>query len=230
MKKILMVLGLFAGIVVLVSGEAYLFPDPKQALNCVDWWRPLIAFPEGIAAWAVIFTLIVIGWQSYETAQAAKFGALSAQGFVNSERALIVIRSRSRKRSSDADKCKIIGINRGRTSAQVCSISNLIDVQAADSQVPGRALEPLSLPRSALTTSGHYFPVREVSFEWCKERLEKAAMENGVLLVFIEVKYWDMFTDKRQRGATPHVTRMCFTVDPYNRGLHRYNTDWTCHE
>jgi hypothetical protein len=230
MKKILTVLGLFAGIVVLVSVGTYLFPDPERVLNCVEWWHPLIAFPEGIAAWAVIFTLIVIGWQSYETAQAAKFGALSAHGFVNSERAVIVIRRRSRKRSTDADKCKITGINRGRTSAQVCSISNLIDVQDADSQVPGRPLEPLSLPRSALTTSGHYFLVCEISFELCKERLEKAAMKNGVLLVFIEVKYWDMFTDKKQRGATPHVTRMCFTVDPYNHELHRYTTDWTCHE
>lgn len=229
-KKILIVVSLFAGIVVLVSAETYLFPDPEQVLNCVEWWRPLIAFPEGIAAWAVIFTLIVIGWQSYETAQAAKFGALSAQGFVNSERAVIVIRRRSRKRSSDADKCKIIGINRGRTSAQVCSISNLIDVQDVDSQVPGRELEPLVLPRSALTTSGHYFPIREISFEWCKERLEKAANKSGVLLLFIEVKYWDMFTDKKQRDAIPRVTRMCFTVDPCNRELHRYTTNWTSHE
>ena len=36
MKKILTVLGLFAGIVVLVSVGTYLFPDPERVLNCVE--------------------------------------------------------------------------------------------------------------------------------------------------------------------------------------------------
>ncbi|MGA3135368.1 MAG: hypothetical protein ABSC88_05165 [Terracidiphilus sp.] len=206
----------------------------NQSQNCVPWWHVLIAFPDGITTWAIIATLLVIGWQSYETARAAKYGAIAAQaalesakGFVKSERALIVVR---RKPSTDPDKCQLIGINRGRTSAEVCEIADLIEIQDAESQVPCRALEPLPLPRSALTTSGHGFPVREVSFEWCKQKIEKSTVPNGILLAFVEIKYWDMFTDRKQASAKPHTTRMCFSVDPYKRRLHRKTTDWTCHE
>jgi hypothetical protein len=206
----------------------------KESQNCVQWWHILITFPEGITAWAVIATLLVIGWQSYETATAAKYGAIAAQaasesakGFVNSERALIVVR---RKPTDDPDECRLIGINRGRTSAEVCGISAVIEVQEAESQAPVLALEALTLPRSALTTSGHSFSIREISFEWGKQKLEKSTVANGLLLAFIEIRYWDMFTERKRPGAKPHVTRMCFSVDPYKRRLHRKTTDWTCHE
>ena len=54
-------------------------------------------------------------------------------------------------------------------------------------------------------------------------------MKNGVLLVFIEVKYWDMFTDKKQKDAAPHVALECASRSiRTTRGLHRYTTDWTC--
>src|SRR5665213_1908828 len=36
--------------------------NPKPAC-----WHILLAWPNGITAWAIIFTLIAIGWQSYET-------------------------------------------------------------------------------------------------------------------------------------------------------------------
>jgi hypothetical protein len=43
--------------------------DPKKYM---PWWYVLIAWPDGIGAWAVILTVIVISWQSYETRKAAE--------------------------------------------------------------------------------------------------------------------------------------------------------------
>jgi len=151
---------------------------------------------------------------------------LNAKALVASEKPYIVIR---RKPRNDSDICEIIGINRGRTPAEVISISGLIETQDFESQNPTRPLEGLFLPRSALTTPRHSFRIQELSFKWCKDKLESEAA-SGILSAFFEVKYWDMFTDRDAPAATPHITRMCFTIDPYNRRLHRKATNWTCHK
>ena len=150
---------------------------------------------------------------------------LNAQALIASERPWIVIRRRPR---GDHDKCEIVGINRGRTPAEVRCISGLIVVQPHDLHEPSKPLEPLPLPRSALTTAQHSFRIQEFSFEWCREKVENEAAL-GILLAFFEVKYWDMFMDRNETAVIPHLTRMCFTVDPYKRRLHRKATGWTCH-
>lgn len=37
-----------------------------------QWWLVLIAWPLGITTWAIIFTLEVITWQSFETYRSAR--------------------------------------------------------------------------------------------------------------------------------------------------------------
>jgi len=44
----------------------------EDAKEYMPWWYVLVAWPDGIGAWAVIVTVIVIGWQSYETRKAAE--------------------------------------------------------------------------------------------------------------------------------------------------------------
>jgi hypothetical protein len=51
--------------------------DGKASNNAEDAckppvWARYVAWPEGVGAWAVILTLLVIGWQSIETRAAAK--------------------------------------------------------------------------------------------------------------------------------------------------------------
>jgi hypothetical protein len=46
--------------------------DTDERPNCVRCRDILLAWPEGITCWAVIATLIVIGWQSWETRKAAE--------------------------------------------------------------------------------------------------------------------------------------------------------------
>jgi hypothetical protein len=64
--------------------------DPK---NYMPWWYPLMAWPEGITAWALIATGFAIAWQSYETRQSAQAARKQAEHMIASERAWLTIRS-----------------------------------------------------------------------------------------------------------------------------------------
>ena len=44
----------------------------------LPWGYILVSWPEGITTWAIIFTVFVIAWQSYETRKAADAAAKSA--------------------------------------------------------------------------------------------------------------------------------------------------------
>ncbi|MGB8481723.1 MAG: hypothetical protein WCE63_23210 [Acidobacteriaceae bacterium] len=57
------------------TGSADKCQDPA---NYLPWWYVLVAWPEGITTWAILATLIVIGWQSWETRRAANATADSA--------------------------------------------------------------------------------------------------------------------------------------------------------
>lgn len=190
---------------------------PNWALVVVGIWAACVA----------IGSLDDLKAQTKAAQDSARAAYLNAEALIRSERPWIVVR---RKLVDDRDKCRIIGINRGRTPAEVCEISVLIEIQNAESQKPSRDLEPLPLPRSALTTSGHHFPIRDISFNWSKQKIKETTPAGGILLVFIQIKYWDMFADRKQTEAKPHVTRMCFTIDPDKGRLHRKTTDWVCHE
>lgn len=56
-------------------------------------WIDTFAWPDGVTAWALLLTLIVIGWQSTETRDAAKGALLNAQAVIDAERAWVIIRS-----------------------------------------------------------------------------------------------------------------------------------------
>jgi hypothetical protein len=65
--------------------------DKAKNGNCkLPWWYVLLAWPEGITTCALLLTLGVIAWQTYETRRAAQAGLLNAQAVINSERAWMV--------------------------------------------------------------------------------------------------------------------------------------------
>ena len=55
--------------------------DPKEYM---PWWYVLVAWPEGIAAWGLLFTLGAIIWQSWETRKSAEATESSARPRRNS--------------------------------------------------------------------------------------------------------------------------------------------------
>jgi hypothetical protein len=67
MKRILTVTVLF---LIVVSAVVFITCRQQNAAG-EPRWRVLLAWPEGITAWAIIATFIVIGWQSYETGRSA---------------------------------------------------------------------------------------------------------------------------------------------------------------
>lgn len=102
--------------------------DPKQQDACkykrdgpqnyLPWWYVLVAWPEGITVWAIIFTLIVIAKQTSETRKAAEAALLNAQTVINAERAWIAIRVESPGPNSFQFKA----VNVGNTPAKIISI------------------------------------------------------------------------------------------------------------
>jgi hypothetical protein len=59
--------------------------NTSDSKNNPPWWHKFVAWPEGIATSALIFTLIAIGWQSWETRKAAKAAALGIQISISKE-------------------------------------------------------------------------------------------------------------------------------------------------
>jgi hypothetical protein len=73
-----------------VQVDAQAHPDKTKdetgkGTDCVPCWHKLLAWPEGITVWVVLLTLVVIGWQSWETRKSA--GAVLESG-----RAWVIVR------------------------------------------------------------------------------------------------------------------------------------------
>jgi hypothetical protein len=65
--------------------------DTHKSTDNLPCWHILLAWPEGITAWAIIASLFVIGWQSFFTAKAAGAALLNAQAVIGAERARLAI-------------------------------------------------------------------------------------------------------------------------------------------
>jgi hypothetical protein len=59
---------------------------PKDAPS----WIETFTWPEGVTAWALLLTLVIITWQSVETRAAAQGAFLNAQAVIDSERAWMI--------------------------------------------------------------------------------------------------------------------------------------------
>ena len=83
-------------------------------------------WPEGVGAWAVVLTLIVIAWQSIATEKAAAATLLNAVALINSERPWLFSDHGIERTLSDEDRgessyCDIRVVNRGKNYAQITS-------------------------------------------------------------------------------------------------------------
>jgi hypothetical protein len=101
--------------------------NAEQGKSSPPWWHKLLAWPEGITAWLLMFTLGAIIWQAWETRNAVEAGRnaaeaalINAKALINSERPWILV--------TTIDKPDFLGnhdvlaVNRGRTPAAIVSI------------------------------------------------------------------------------------------------------------
>lgn len=152
MKKILIVTGAFLVIVcavVLLTWGQHNYPSSGPS------WNVLFSWPEGITGWAVIATLIVIGWQSYETGRSAD---IANRTLLSTMRPTLIIRHIVIHRGTwistmglpDADPWRIDFdmVNVGQSSARITRhnfTSNRIEEDIPDFSVEEKTSEPFSL-------------------------------------------------------------------------------------
>jgi hypothetical protein len=91
----------------------------QDSKKYMPWWYVLIAWPDGIAVWAVLATLGAIIWQSIETRRAAQASLLNAQALINAERPwlLVTVQEVPGPRGGFSVKAT----NKGRTPAIIAS-------------------------------------------------------------------------------------------------------------
>lgn len=70
-----------------------------SSADCVPCRQKLLAWPEGITVWAVLLTMLVIGWQSWETSISARAALKQTGHMQTSERAWLSISSANKKES-----------------------------------------------------------------------------------------------------------------------------------
>jgi hypothetical protein len=96
---------------------------PHQAPNWID----MFTWPEGVGAWALLLTLVVIAWQSTETRDAAQYASLNAQILVNTERPWLFVSYEhqislpSEDDPEGHESFALNIINKGRGPAQIVS-------------------------------------------------------------------------------------------------------------
>jgi hypothetical protein len=84
--------------------------------NFPRWYR-LFSWPEGITAWAIILTLIVIAEQTSQTRVAAEAALLNAKAVINAERPWIMVSVKSPP--GPMGGFTVYARNKGRTPAMV---------------------------------------------------------------------------------------------------------------
>lgn len=109
--------------------------------NYLPWGYVLLAWPEGITAWAIILTFLVIGWQTAQTRRAAeatedaaKAALLNAQAVINAERARLLFeveKERDQKMPGIAI-FTIYAVNHGRTPAELARIKGPVETVCGD--------------------------------------------------------------------------------------------------
>jgi hypothetical protein len=152
MKKILIITGAFLIVVCAIVFVTWRQQNTAASGPC---WHMLLSWPEGITGWAIIATLIVIGWQSYETARSAD---IANRTLLSTMRPRLIVRHISIHRGTkistigvpDADPWRIDFdvVNVGQSTARIKQhnfTSNRIEDDIPDFAVEEKSSVSLSL-------------------------------------------------------------------------------------
>jgi hypothetical protein len=195
--------------------------EGASARDYLPWGYELIRWPEGITTWAIIATGFVIGWQSWETRNAARAANLNAQAVINAERALVLIETEKVTSTDRASKghsvFKIVAKNYGRTPARIISYGE--PFQGCISSINGLAIPPVypdssqGLEQFLAPDKSHEIAVFEptsvanVSARLAASMNQNTSFEDQELVIYGEVTYFD--------GISPEtrVSRYCYRFE-----------------
>jgi hypothetical protein len=186
--------------------------------NKPQGWHKLVTWPEGIATWALIFTLGAIVWQAIVGGNAAAAAIKQVNYMASSERAWVmdttVILSAGatdRPEGSEQVFVQCAAKNEGRTPARVLGMNAIL------------AVGPISNPGKTWDKKLYWFP-KSTTPKWtilpdkssalhCPvpgltsqpgQTLRRPATEGETSFIHGVIKYWDVFSE------TPRFTRFCY--------------------
>ena len=152
MKKLMIVTAVFAAVGFAIVFVTWRQQEPAASGPC---WHLLLSWPAGITGWAIIATLIVIGWQSYETARSAD---IANRTLLSTMRPRLIVRHilihRGTRISTigvpDADPWRIDFdvVNAGQSAARITRLnftSDRIEGDIPDFTIEEKSIAPLSL-------------------------------------------------------------------------------------
>jgi hypothetical protein len=183
----------------------------EHAITVFPRWYRLFSWPEGITAWAIILTLIVIAEQTMQTRNAAESALLNAKALVNSERPWLIAEV---VRGSQMPHFYEIQItNYGRTPARFLNgdASYLFAERPDLLSVPPNYSSPFVLPKQLLIAPGKGFPIPH-GYN-VPHLLQKPAAANKTLVIYGRVLYEDTIIP-----GVEHETRWCFGYIDVARG------------
>ena len=96
-------------------------PDSEDYL---PWWYKLVAWPQGVATWAIIATGGLIGWQAWETRRAAEASrdsaAIANRALISQFRPKIQLRTIRLIEADDSLTLEVIVANKGESEGTIC--------------------------------------------------------------------------------------------------------------
>jgi hypothetical protein len=182
-------------------------------------WIDTFTWPEGVTAWALFLTLFVIAWQSVETHAAAKSGEDAAEialantkTLINVERPWLVMAIERDKELKNLFRMK--AVNRGRTPAQIISISDgcLIAPVRDKLPIPPEYIRVKTLEATDLLIQGEYQTIFEYSRDHLRMAIDDSAWFDCVCegthfaYIFGKILYRDLIASK---SVEPHETAWC---------------------
>ena len=187
-------------------------------------WHKLIAWPEGITTWAVMFTLGAIIWQSYETRKAAEAALLNAQAIINAERAWLTITiQKDASIKSPTTKFVNVLLNEGRTPARLKTIH--IDQTFASSPdqlpIPPRYKGVIAVPENMFVVGNNGFPIG-ITFDpkkilFLSHKMGTVENAQEFLIFYGRITYEDVFNVKGGE-VIEHETCWCYAWTPWEGG------------
>jgi len=176
----------------------------QNAEEYMPWRYILIAWPTGITTWAIIVTLVVVGWQSWETRKSASAALEQIQLIKEKERARIVVtvlRPDQINFGFIGNRIDIHIKNTGFSQAQNVTSEGKASVEvkgfdpAIGPDIEDLALPSVMRPEEAPVETWVWFSIPE---EWSEE----IGIANPSITIRVRgtVQYEDIFGD---RHATP---------------------------
>ena len=189
-------------------------------------WHKFVEFPEGITAWALILTLVVIGIQaiimqqhaghlktlSESAADNAEAARLNAQAIINSERPWVVIKIDRDGRLPNFFRVR--AENRGRTPAAILSArEGCAEVtETAELQMSPAYSKVKQFKEPLLLMSGESQGISDLSPDHVKSGyFPDFADWEKIGYIFGSVVYRDLLDTP---DAPEHETRWCCKLDP----------------